>query len=266
MKALRLFWVCIFIVLVGSCGKILQNFKNEGETLSQQNNKNLDVFHRTMETLAVGVYYEPGAEPYAGKFLNGDNVWDFLETNLKAIYQDKLPGLQYEIPKTLAQMSTLPAQNKTSWSAEELLALRDQVQFGRSSGTRGEFALFFLKGYFEGNQNIIGVHLGGTSVIGVFKEVIEGMTQGESQQVKNFTEQITVIHEMGHSLGLVNLGVPVQSPHHDEGHKGHCTNSKCVMYWANQGRGDLLDFVRDLIISGRSTVFDNQCIDDFQKF
>ncbi len=251
------------ILLVG-CGKIVDQFGGEEAHLSKQDPNLLNYLHKSINTFEVRVFYEPNAEPYAGKFINGNDVWGFLEKNLKDLYQDKRPGLEFVIPKKLSEMNLISAQGRSTWDANSLLNLRDQVGFGKSTSTQGQLAIFFLNGFYEGNAGIIGIHLGGTTVIGIFKDVIKGMTMTEGQQTKNFVEQITVVHEIGHALGLVNLGVAPQSAHHSSEHPGHCTNDQCVMFWANRGKEGMMDFVRSFITTGKTTVFGNQCLVDFQ--
>jgi hypothetical protein len=47
-------------------------------------------------------------------------------------------------------------------------------------------------------------------------------------------EQSVFVHELGHVLGLVNLGTPMVTPHEDThpDRRGHSNNQGSVMYWA----------------------------------
>lgn len=47
-------------------------------------------------------------------------------------------------------------------------------------------------------------------------------------------EQSVMKHEVGHILGLVNLGAPMQTNHQDAEHGKHCINENCLMYWATE--------------------------------
>ncbi len=45
-------------------------------------------------------------------------------------------------------------------------------------------------------------------------------------------EEAVLVHEAGHNLGLVDNGIPMQTPHKDAQHGNHDSNQNCVMYWA----------------------------------
>ncbi len=109
---------------------------------------------------------------------------------------------------------------------------------------------------------MLGVSIGGTGVIAMFKPVVE--TLGVLPLVRHFGEQTTLIHEFGHALGLVDNGLPLSSEHLDPEHRAHCEHSDCVMYWANEGVADLADFVSRYVASGDSVVFGPDCRADVQ--
>ena len=74
----------------------------------------------------------------------------------------------------------------------------------------------------------IGVSLTGTTVIAIFKDVIESSGVRSDGIVPKFIEQSTIVHELGHALGLVNNGVSISSDHHDADNGAHCINDICV--------------------------------------
>ena len=105
--------------------------------------------------------------------------------------------------------------------------------------------------------------IGNTGVIAMFKPVISN-TQGPpmlAERINAFVDQTTLIHEFGHA-GMVNRGVPLTSDHHDEENGAHCTNRDCVMYYANEGAADLVDFVTQIITTGDNIVFQDACLAD----
>ncbi len=43
-------------------------------------------------------------------------------------------------------------------------------------------------------------------------------------------------HEIGHTLGLVDNGVPMVQDHEDPDHANHTADPECIMYWAYERR------------------------------
>src|SRR3989338_2873154 len=127
--------------------------------------------------LEIEVAYEAGAKPYVGSFIinpakTDPNNWDIIEENLKKLFENKSVASHLTIPKIESEMHSAPVQSKSSWTAGEILAFAQaHTQYKRVSS--GFIFLVFLKGYFENNPNILGVSLGSTSVVAIFKDVIE---------------------------------------------------------------------------------------------
>jgi hypothetical protein len=96
----------------------------------------------------------------------------------------------------------------------------------------------------------------------MFKPVIESTDVPLLPAISRFVEQTTLVHELGHAVGLVNRGVPLASQHHDAEHGAHCTDDRCVMYYANEGASDLSQFVSEYVTSGDTIVFGADCLAD----
>lgn len=223
-----------------------------------------------MRHLYVRVFYEPGAEPYAGKNSRDQPVWGLLEENLKKIFEVRTQNTQVNLPTELNEMNLLAAQNKESWTATEVNDFAQTLGVPESSDSSSFFTVLFLKGSFNSGQQIsnsvLGVSIAGTTVIAVFKDAIRQLGPSDESLVVKFGEQATLVHEMGHALGIVANGVSVVSEHHDADHGAHCSNSDCVMYWMNEGNQDLLQFIQGLVSEGNKTLFGSQCLDDIKAF
>ena len=76
-------------------------------------------------------------------------------------------------------------------------------------------------------NRILGINLDGTPTIAIFKPVIESASNSRTE--KALIEQSTIVHEIGHAIGLVNKGVRATTAHHDTANGAHCTNEGCVM-------------------------------------
>ena len=71
-----------------------------------------------------------------------------------------------------------------------------------------------------------------------------------------------MIHELAHSIGLVDNGVPMLADHKDEAHGAHCTNPDCVQYWLNEGAADARDFALRRLLTNNTILFDEACLAD----
>lgn len=240
------------LVLVNSCGKF--RFMKS----SQEKQEPLKV----SGTLKVAVFYEPGAEPYTD--LNGAllslpisqiKVWNVLKENLRALY----PTKNIVVPFNLNEMAKLSSQNKTEWTYAEIKDLGSEKGMP-SVGDETVLNVFFLKGSVADKSSVIGVHLSGTKTMAVFKDVVE--TSGSTDHVKYYVEQATLVHEVGHAIGLVNNGLPMTSDHDDKAHPAHCKNPDCVMYYMNEGAADLIQFVLSRQTKTNLVMFDQACIKD----
>ncbi len=58
-------------------------------------------------------------------------------------------------------------------------------------------------------------------------------------------ERAVLIHEVGHALGLVNIGIPMVNPHEDPEHPGHSSNEGSVMYWAVDSTAGLMELIEN---------------------
>lgn len=215
--------------------------------------------------VTVEVHYEPGAEPFAGTTAQGRDWWSVLEDNLTEIFKFRRSPPQLNIPKALSDMHAVPAQNKTQWSVAELYELYTRYRLATPTSSEARFYVFFVKGYYNDgsgvNTNVLGLRLGGTPVIAMFKDVIQNSGLPNGAVVK-FVEQSTMVHEMGHALGFVNLGVPMVNPHEDTAHPGHTTNPNCVMYWQNEGFSDMAQFIQKYLASSSVVMWGPEVLAD----
>lgn len=235
------------------------------------------VFSSEYSQILVEVDYQDGAAPYTGSAGFGlstrPDVWVILRDNLNELFLDPTTAqLSKSIttPSQLGQMEKLTGIVDTDFSVADILELaglyRDNVSGQTADGSWvAAFYVVFLDGYFEDgngrNEGVLGVSLGSTGVIAMFKPVIES-TRSALTQSERFVEQVTLVHELGHALGLVNNGLDMVNPHQDEAHGRHCANDDCGMFWLNEGAAGLGSFSNSLLGRTRNIVFDQDCILD----
>lgn len=250
MKTMIVFFL---LVLIG-CGK---------ETKKKSSVEKQDVSPLFKSSrLVIKVYYEEGSEPYTDKLL-GMDLWTMFQVNVEALVQGR--NIAVNVPKSLAEMIKLTPQNKTTWSGEEIISLSETYKPTIENNTT-HFQIFFVGGRSKDSPNVIGFHLSHTRVIAIFKEVINSSGTGQLGFVPRYVEQATLIHEMGHAMGLVNNGVPMTSDHQDSQHGAHCTNENCVMYYQNEGLSSLINYAKNSYAKGSTIMFDNLCLEDTKNY
>ena len=77
-----------------------------------------------------------------------------------------------------------------------------------------------------------------------------------------YIEATTVLHELGHLMGLTDNGTPMVEPHKDEGNGDHCDQSDCIMY-AYSNMNSVFNRARVDIEAGRDiALFGPHCFAD----
>lgn len=228
------------------------------------------VYFSTTTDFNLEIYYESGAEPYVGQNNQSRNLWSILQDNLEAALQYKSKDVTLNIPTQLNEMTDLGTFNKSNWKAEEIIDLHAKNLNQKPNNSRAVFYIYFLNGYFHDgqseNRNVIGVNLSGTPVVAMFKAVIRATGANPNGWVPRYVEQSTLVHEMGHALGLVNNGIPLSSQHQDKEHGAHTLNEDCVMYWQNEGASGLASFVQKYIVDSNSIMWGPEVLKDVENF
>lgn len=224
-------------------------------------NSGVSPFAASTSGIHVEIAYMQEAEPYTGRFAQGADYWSLGQANLDALF----PAKTIRLPSRLEKMSVLPASDRSSFSSEDILSIAATVPDTRQHG-EARFIVLWLDGTFvesgEPQPQVLGVSLGGTDVVALFKPVIAGSELGRRIGLAAFVEQSTFVHEIGHAIGLVNAGLPLTSDHHDEEHGAHCTNRNCVMYYLNEGLLDIREFAERFMETGETVFFGPECLAD----
>ena len=170
------------------------------------------------------------------------------------------------LPTSLAAMEDVGAIADEELTVGDLLALAEQHRDEADTPTSKTYYVIFVGGQYADGQGVqpgvLGVSIGDTGVVAMFKDVIASTGVAAFPNLERFVEQSTLIHELGHSFGLVANGVAAISAHHDADHGAHCTNEQCVMYWLNEGASDMAMFARQYVVSGDSILFDDAGLAD----
>lgn len=230
------------------------------------------------DQVRLNVYYEPDAAPFVGGVVTSDpdfnEVWDLTDINLTEIFSFRSQSPNLNIPRELSQMNMMADNNRDIWTVQDIVDLAQEQDVISKNQSESVFSIFFVRGFFEQNgqvsQNIIGVNVSGTSIVMIFKDVIEAIQSAggpiSSDLLQKFSEQATVIHEVGHALGLVDRGVPATGNHFDGLNGAHSNEEECIMFHLNQGTQDLLLFLSNLSSTGDATIWGPGVLSDVEAF
>tara|TARA_B100000029_G_C17418877_1_gene903538 strand:+ start:187 stop:975 length:789 start_codon:yes stop_codon:yes gene_type:complete len=213
--------------------------------------------------LIIHAAFAPGMEP-------PETMIEVVEDSIQALIQ-KPEGVSVERFEELD-----PAQPKEEWALEELDQLVDQVSASTPQDTSTQHVyVLFLDGTLTEPSRAGGTRLGfawGSDRIVIFRQAILDLCQSltfstEEEQKRKKACQIAGtevwIHELGHLLGLVDNGLPMQVDHKDPDHGHHDMDPACVMYWAKD-KELLIDEVKSRIEAGKddSAWFCDHCQED----
>lgn len=238
-----------------------QSGSNSG--VAQQNITN-KVFSDSVTNFKVNVYYEVGATPYTGTLdLALNDTWDITKDSYAALFQNH-PGRTLTIPNATNQMTQFADQAKTVWQADDLLILGGFQAQPLQIGTQINISVVYVNGTYQGNNSILGVHFTGSPFVFIFKDVVTS-TGGTSTE-QRYVEQATVVHEIGHAVGLVNNGLPMTLNHEDGAHAKHATDNQCVMYWAVESSSTILSGLGHFITGNQLNLFGTQSLNDGRAY
>ena len=124
------------------------------------------------------------------------------------------------------------ASDRTRWTADDL---RAAAAANRTTATTDDHVsvhvLYVAGSHVEDGQQTDAIGLAySASTIAVFPDRWEGL--GSLLGSGRAIERAVLVHELGHLLGLVNLGYTSDLDHEDPEHPGHSSNRQSAMYYA----------------------------------
>lgn len=146
----------------------------------------------------------------------------------------------------------IPASSSLVLSVNDVIAVEKNNRTAFTTGDQLAVYVLYTNGNYT-DDNVLGVAYKNTSVVLFGKKIFDNSGAiGQASRTK--LEATVAEHEMGHLLGLVDLGSPMQANHKDAAHGNHCNNSSCLMYYASE-TSDILGF----LVTGNIPSFDAAC-------
>ncbi|HEY4058713.1 MAG TPA: hypothetical protein VGM39_19000 [Kofleriaceae bacterium] len=224
---------------------------------------NAAVFDKAVKDVVIEIDYETGEAPYTGSVIGFGDTFDLTKTNLNRLFSNTKT---LTLPTTVAQMQDIGTIDDEELTVDDVLAIADAHRDTQSTSTTAAYYVVFVSGHFTDdsgpNPNVLGVSIGNTRVLVMFKDVIASTQSLAFPNTEKYVEQSTLVHELGHAVGLVDNGIPMVAPHKDSAHGAHCTNDHCTMYWVNEGATSAAQFAQTYITSGNSIIFGDECLAD----
>lgn len=258
---IRLFTVLLLLPLMSACGK--QAVSSDSPVrIALADSKS--IFSDSVTSFRIKVFYEPNAIPYSGSIgPAGANTWDIAQASYENLFKSHT-GRVISVPRSVSEMTQISAQNRSVWTQDELVTLAKSLAPALSSGSEITVSAIFLSGKYNNDSSVLGIQFSGYPFAFVFKDVVIAVGGGSVAQ--KYVEQATLVHEIGHAVGLVNAGLPMYENHEDPAHPHHSTDADDVMYWQIGSRSDILSFVIGAMNSGRLNLFGRYSLEDGQNY
>lgn len=241
MKAiLRL---CLACIVFTSCSKSSTSYVNNPNAPDYLHNRSVGASAKellastTYQSLKIEILYMTGFAPDAAAI-------NHLQTTLAGLL-NKPSGI------TIVTKEISVASN-TTLSVDDVIQIEKNNRTVFTSGSQIAVAVLYTNGNYT-DPNVLGVAYKNTSVV-LFGKKMHDNSGGIGQASRTKLEATVLEHELGHLLGLVDLGSPMQANHKDAAHGSHCSNTNCLMYYASE-TSDIFGF----LITGNIPTFDANC-------
>ena len=142
----------------------------------------------------------------------------------------------------------IPAMDKGEYTTEEIAKIEEDYRQHYNAGKTLSVFLLVVDGDFKKNDEstfTIGAAYRNTSIV-LFGNRIEENSGGFIKPSKETLETTVALHELGHLMGLVNVGTDMVVPHEDQENENHCDNEDCLMYWAIETKS-IFNYMRQTV-------------------
>lgn len=155
----------------------------------------------------------------------------------------------------------IPSSKLSAYAVSDIKKIEDEHREEYNSAETIAVSLFFLDAEYAGNSGnakVLGIAYRNTSMA-VFQKTVKENSGGITQPSRSIVESTIINHEVGHLLGLVDIGTNMVIDHQDKDHGHHCNNKNCLMYYTVE----TTDFL-DNLIGGSVPELDDNCKKDLK--
>lgn len=244
----RFIWIFFTGIFFISCSKSSTSYVNNPDAPDYLHNRPVGASAKelltagTYQSLKLEILYMTGYAPDAAAL---SHLQSTLETLLNK-------------PSGISIITTeVPPSSKPVLSINDIIEVEKYNRTAFSSGSQLGVCMVYTNGSYT-DAATLGVAYRNTSVA-IFGKKIQENSGSIGQPGRTKLEATVFEHEMGHLLGLVDLGSPMQTGHKDGQHGNHCNNNNCLMHYSAETT-DILGF----LITGNIPSFDSNCRADLQ--
>ncbi|MBD3627112.1 hypothetical protein [Cyclobacterium sp.] len=144
----------------------------------------------------------------------------------------------------------IPAEGEEFYTTDKIAELENRYRESYNDGNTVSVFLLVVDGFYMQNEEeyfTIGAAYRNTSMV-LFGRRIAENSGGFRKPGRGNLEATVALHELGHLLGLVNIGTEMVTPHEDtdQDREFHCDNADCLMYWAVE-TSNVLNFMQNSV-------------------
>lgn len=161
-----------------------------------------------------------------------------------------------------------------AYSLDDVRLIEEEYRDYFTKGKTAALYILHLNGHYETDTELektLGLAYSESSVV-VFQQALMETCELKKQFAPSeyvdllcpTGEAVTIVHEIGHILGLVDNGIPMTVSHKDiEAYGDHCMNPQCIMFWSNNTKA-MLQYVIQRYQNGNenAVAFDDDCLND----